>query len=124
MQKIAQRREITDWVSEKTNLVGGFSELWSDKFKAIMEKLRKCDSKARAIIMGKSISQKNREDPNDPTEQKYSYNTDDPRPLKEILKTANSLFNRREYITVVKELGVFHEKMQLVSDTLSGFRCY
>lgn len=98
MQKTAQKRNMKDWLSEKTNISGIAAEkFFNPEFEQVMNSLRQSDDKVRAIASGQEI---NGEDPGT-----------DAISLKDLLKGAKSNINRREYMSAVADLGRFHNKM-------------
>jgi hypothetical protein len=107
MQKTAQEMGRWNKFREKTNISGLATENWFDpEFKEIMDNLRnKTDDPIRTIISGKSIGK---------------YPTDGVS-CKELLKSARSYFNRREYMKTVADLGRFHKKLQDVVEILKKF---
>src|ERR1700677_4593204 len=101
MQKTAQKRSVINKLREMTNVSGLAAEnFFNPQFKEVMENLREIDANIRAIATGQEI------DGADPDPG----NTGDSRSLKDLLKSAKSNFNRREYMTAVAELGNFHKK--------------
>jgi hypothetical protein len=101
MQKTAQKRSVLNKLREMTNVSGIAAEkFFNPQFQEVMENLRSIDATIRAITTGQEIEGA---DP-DPS------NTGDSRGLKDLLKSAKSNFNRREYMTSVAELGRFHKK--------------
>lgn len=109
MHITAQRRGILSRIREKTNVSGIMQEqLFSPEFKEIMDKLRdETDDPVRAIMTGQ-VSGK-------------AMPPSDGKSLKDILKLARSLFNRREYMQCIAELGKFHKKMADVARILKSF---
>lgn len=98
MEKVAQKRSILNKLKEVTNISGQAAEkFFNPEFQKVMESLREKDNMVRAVIAGQEI------DGADPGP--------DPISLKELLKSAKSNFNRREYMTTVSELGRFHKKL-------------
>lgn len=98
MQKTAQKRSILNKLREMSNVSGIAAEkFFNPEFQRVMESLREKDSSIRAMVAGKEI------DGADPGS--------DPISLKELLKSAKSGFNRREYMTAVANLGRFHKKL-------------
>jgi hypothetical protein len=101
MQKTAQQRGFLNKLREMTNVSGIAAEnFFNPQFKEVMENLREIDANIRAITTGQEI------DGADPDPG----NSGDSRSLKDLLKSAKSNFNRREYMTAVAELGNFHKK--------------
>jgi hypothetical protein len=111
MQKTAQKRNVLDWVSEKTNVGGTIAEsapfLNQPGFKELMDKLRDTDDKARSIALGEAVGT------GDEPEDTMS--------LQEMLKKAKSMLARREYMKCVAYLGRFHDKVKDVSNAFKNF---
>lgn len=98
MEKTAQKRSILNKLRELSNISGIAAEkFFNPEFKRVMESLREKDSSIRSLVAGKEI------EGGDPGS--------DPISLKDLLKSAKSNFNRREYMTSVAELGRFHKKL-------------
>lgn len=99
MQKIAQRRGILNKLREKINapLGGAAEQFFNPQFSGVMDSMREIDSNARSIVAGKSLEN------GDPGP--------DPVSLKDLLKSAKSNLNRREYMTAVADLSRFHKKI-------------
>lgn len=91
MDKIAQRRNWLNKLREKTNIGGKAMEVFSPTFLELMENLRTIDDEIREQAVD----------------------------LKDILKTAKTNFNRREYMTAIAFLGRFHEKVEIIDNELS-----
>jgi hypothetical protein len=101
MQKTAQKRSVLNRLREMSNVSGIAAEnFFNPQFKEVMENLRTIDANIRSITTGQQIEGA---DP-DPG------NTGDTHSLKDLLKSSKSNFNRREYMTAVAELGLFHKK--------------
>ena len=99
MNKIAQRRGIFNKLREMTNVSGIAAEkFFNPQFEEVMDTLRAVDGNVRSIVAGKQL------DGGDPGQITRS--------LKDILASAKSNLNRREYMTTVAELGRFHSKMR------------
>lgn len=96
MDKRAQKRDRLHKLREKIDFFGQAAENFSPKFGNLMEKLRQTDEKVRESLL-----------------------EEDPR-LKDVLKSARSNFNRREYMTSIAELKKFHDKMDAVVKILKG----
>ena len=110
MQKTAQQRGFLNKLREMTNVSGIAAEnFFNPQFKEVMENLREIDANIRAITTGQEI------DGADPDPG----NTGDSRSLKDLLKSAKSNFNRREYMTAVAELGNFHKKFFDINQQIS-----
>ena len=81
-----------------TNVSGIAAEKYfNPQFEEVMNNLREVDANIRSIAAGKSL------DKGDPG--------DDPKALKDLLKSAKSNLNRREFMTSVADLGRFHKKV-------------
>lgn len=95
MDKIAQKRKfkrnLVNKIEEATNFSGKIMERFSPEFNELMDLLREVDDKVR-------------EEASD---------------LKDLLKVAESNFNRREYITCFSYLARFHEKIDNINMELS-----
>src|SRR5580692_7337557 len=106
MDKTAQKRSLLNKIQEGTNIGGKAAEKYfAPEFERVMNSLRKNDAKIRAIATGQSIEGA---DPGP-----------DPIALKDLLKSAKSFLNRREYMSAVADLGRFHNKMVSISKVLS-----
>lgn len=110
MQKTAQKRSLLNKLKEMTNVSGIATEkVFSPEFKELMERLRdETDDPVRAIVTGEQIG--NASPPSDGIS------------MKDLLKSAKSNLNRREYMRAVSDLGRFHKKMNDVVRILSSFK--
>jgi hypothetical protein len=108
MQKTAQKRSLLNKLREKTNIGGIATENFFDpEFKEIMDKLRAdTDDPIRAIISGQQIG---------------DYIPDDKLSLKDILKSARSNFNTKEYMKCVADLGRFHKRVNDIVSRIKAF---
>lgn len=107
MQKTGQKRSILNKLREMTNVSGIAAEkFFNPEFKKVMQSLRKSDDTIRSIVSGSIISSK---DPDEAVE--YDILKGDPTSLKDLLKSAKSSINRREYMGAAADLGRFHKKM-------------
>ncbi len=112
MQKTAQSkrqtgRGILNKLREMTNVSGIAAEkFFNPEFQKVMESLREKDNTIRSLVTGQSIEGA------DPGA--------DPVSLKDLLKSAKSNFNRREYMTAVAELGRFHKKLFDVTEAIKN----
>src|SRR6266403_1952266 len=99
MQKAAQKRSLLNKLREMTNVGGIASEkVFHPEFQQLMDKLRnETDDPIRAIVSGEQIGE--------------ASPPDDGIGLKDLLKSARSNVNRREYMKAVADLGRFHKKM-------------
>lgn len=105
MQKTAQKRDIFEKMKEKLSPSGQFAEsFFNPEFKRVMESLRESDNKIRAIAVGKDVEGQ------DPGADAIS--------LKDLLKSAHSNINRREYMSAVSDLARFHNKMSEIMEVI------
>jgi hypothetical protein len=109
MNKIAQRRSILNKLREKINapLGGAAEQFFNPQFSGVMESMREIDSNARSIVSGKSIED------GDPGP--------DPIAFKDLLKSAKSNLNRREFMAAVADLSRFHKKLSLLLSEFAKF---
>jgi len=109
MNKIAQRRSILNKLREKINapLGGAAEQFFNPQFSGVMESMREIDSNARSIVSGKSIED------GDPGP--------DPIAFKDLLKSAKSNLNRREFMAAVADLSRFHKKLSLLLAEFAKF---
>jgi len=110
MQKTAQKRNILDKIDEFADLSGRAVEsvLGSDpEFKKLMDSLREKDNKIRSIASGETVEDA------DPGDDKTN--------IKDILKSANKNFNRREYMKCIAELSRFHKKLKDIVAEIESF---
>lgn len=110
MDKFAQSkretgRGILNQMREKLNMGGGFlDKFFKPELERIMSALRLVDDKVRAELTGKQIGDSS------PTIEKAA---------KDILRDARRNFSRREYISGIADLGLFHKKMAEITKELS-----
>jgi hypothetical protein len=105
MDKFAQERGFFNKVREKMNMPGSYLEkFFKPELERIMAALRLVDDKVRAELSGKQIG--------DSSPQIE-------RAAKDILRDARRNFARREYMTGIADLGMFHKKMALVAAEIS-----
>jgi hypothetical protein len=98
MDKIAQRRGILNKLREMTNISGIAAEkFFNPQFEEVMDSLRTRDSNIRSIVSGKQL------EGGDPGVDTTS--------MKQLLHSAKSNLNRREFMTAVALLGRFHKKL-------------
>lgn len=104
MEKTSQKRSVLNRIREMTNVSGIAAEKYfNPQFEEVMNNLRSVDANIRSIAAGKSL------DNGDPGS--------DPVALKDLLKSAKSNLNRREFMTSVADLGRFHKKVaEIVSE--------
>jgi hypothetical protein len=100
MQKTAQKRTIPNKLREMSEIpmaaVEGFFKPEKDR---IMKELKVTDDNIRTILTGQKIGNATVDIGSDGTS------------IKDLLKSARSNFNRREYIASAADLGRFHKKM-------------
>lgn len=99
MDKFAQERSIFNKIREKINqpasMVEGFFKPELDR---IMTDLRLADDNIRSVLVGSKVG-------------KPDVEITAGRSIKDLLKSARSNFNRREYMTGVADLGEFHKRL-------------
>ena len=101
-------RGIFNELREKVNMPGAYLEgFFKPELDRVMTALKSLDDRIRSELTGKKIG--TAEAPTIPTS------------VKDLLKSARTNFNRREYISGVADLGVFHKKMQDVINDISKF---
>lgn len=110
MEKTAQKRSLLSKLREMTNIGGIAAEkFFHPEFQELMDRLRnETDDPIRALVSGQQIG--DAEPPPDGIG------------LKDLLKSARSNLNRREYMRAIAEMARFHDKMDLVVRVLSTFR--
>lgn len=112
MDKSAQSKRQTgrgffNELREKVNMPGAYLEgFFKPELDRVMTSLKLLDDQLRAELTGKKIGQA------DPSIQTSA---------KDLLKTARTNFNRREYISGVSDLGMFHKKMQDIVTLINKF---
>jgi hypothetical protein len=112
MEKLAQQRGITDWMSEKLRpsaILEKVPFLNDPGFKEVMDKLRKVDDDARSIALGKNVGVSKIE-------------IKDVTPLKDLLKETETNIKRHEYMKATAYLGRFHKRINDISNILEGFQ--
>ena len=98
MQKTSQKRSMLNKIREMTNVSGIAAEKYfNPQFEEVMNNLREVDANIRSIAAGKPLDNGNP--------------GSDPVALKDLLKSAKSNLNRREFMMSVAELGRFHKKI-------------
>lgn len=108
MQKTAQERSILNKLREKINMPSSqLDKFFNPQMEKVMGKLKETDDQIRAYLSGKIIG---------------DANPLDSLSAKDLLKSAQSNFNRREYMAGVAELGRFHKLMFDVSKAIAGFQ--
>lgn len=108
MQKTAQKRSILNKIREMANIPGAAVEgFFEPEMKRVMNSLREADDNIRTVLVGQKIGTSTIDVPSDN------------KSLKDMLKSARSNFNRREYMAGVADLGRFHKRMYDVSNLIS-----
>jgi len=108
MNKIAQRRSLLNQLREKVNMPGAYLEgFFKPELDRVMNALKDLDDRVRSVLTGKKIG--NGEAPEDGVS------------VKDLLKSARTNFNRREYMSGVVDLGQFHKKMFDVTRDIDKF---
>jgi len=98
MQRTAQKRGLLNKLREMTNVSGIATEKYfNPEFKELMDQLRGVDDGIRAIAVGEQVGDASA--PSDSTS------------LKDLLKSAKSNINRREYMKAISDLGRYHKKV-------------
>src|SRR5271154_4110052 len=99
MDKFAQERGILNKLREKINVPGAMVEgFFKPELDRIMNDLRMADDNIRSILTGQKIGKADTEFTSGKS-------------IKDLLKSARSNFNRREYMAGVAELGEFHKRL-------------
>lgn len=108
MEKRAQKRNILNQLREKVNMPGAYLEgFFKPELDRVMTSLKDLDDRIRSVLTGKKIG--NAEAPEDGVG------------VKDLLKSARTNFNRREYMAGVVDLGQFHKKMFDVTRDIDKF---
>ena len=113
MDKFAQSkrqtgRGILNELREKINMPGAYLEgFFKPELDRVMTSLKILDDKIRSILTGQKIG--------------GADILSDGKSAKDLLKTARTNFNRREYIAGVADLGQFHKKMFDISTDINKF---
>lgn len=103
MNKTAQKRSVLNQLREKINIPGAMVEgFFKPELDRIMNDLRIADDNIRTILTGQKIGKADTEFTSGKS-------------VKDLLKSARSNFNRREYMMGVAELGEFHKRLADVS---------
>jgi hypothetical protein len=98
MDKIAQERGVLNKLREKVNIPGSVIEgFFKPELDRIMNDLRQTDDNIRSILTGQKIGKSDVDVGG--------------KSVKDLLKSARSNFNRREYMMGVADLGQFHKKL-------------
>lgn len=103
MDKNAQKMRLSK-LREKLSPTGHLEEFFKPEFKEVMENLRKGDDTIRSIVAGEKLGD------GDPGQFQIS--------LKDLLKSARSNTNRREYMTALSDISRFHAKLREISKAL------
>jgi hypothetical protein len=112
MDKSAQSKRQTgrgffNELREKVNMPGAYLEgFFKPELDRVMTSLKSLDDQVRSELTGKTIGQ-----------AAPSIATS----AKDLLKAARTNFNRREYISGVSDLGMFHKKMQDIVNLINKF---
>jgi ribosomal protein S20 len=108
MEKTAQKMPFTSKLREHLSPGKQLEEIFNPEFLEIMNQLRdEVDDPVRALLSGEKVGNA------DPIIEVN---------LKELLKSAKSNFNRREYMRCIADLSRFHKVMAEVSKKLSSFK--
>jgi hypothetical protein len=108
MDKTAQKRSILNQLREKVNMPGSYLEgFFKPELDRVMTSLKSLDDRIRSELTGKQIG----------TADAPAIATSS----KDLLKMARTAFNRREYISGVSDLAMFHKKMQNVVNDIDKF---
>jgi hypothetical protein len=99
MDKLAQKRSILDkYKHPVTNVTGLMAEkFFAPELKRVMGLLNNADDSIRSILTGTKIG--------------TGASPEDKGAVKELLKSARTNYNRREYMSAISDLGRFHKKM-------------
>ena len=98
MQKKAQQRSLLNQLREKINIPGSYLEgFFKPELDRVMSSLKQLDDRIRSELAGKKIG--------------TAAEPENPIAAKDLLKSARTNFNRREYMAGVADLGLFHKKM-------------
>lgn len=108
MDKTAQERGFFNKLRESVNKPGAFLEgIFKPELERVMVQLKALDDRIRSELTGKKIG----------TGEAPAIQTS----AKDLLKASRTAFNRREYMTGVSDLAMFHKKMQAVSNDIDKF---
>jgi len=113
MDKLAQSKRQTgrgffNDLREKINAPGAFVEgIFKPELNRVMESLKALDDRVRSELTGKKIG----------TAEAPAIATS----AKDLLKLARTAFNRREYMSGVSDLAMFHKKMQTIVNDIDKF---
>lgn len=108
MQKTAQKRSLLNQLREAVNIPGSYLEgFFKPELDRVMVSLKELDDKVRSELTGTKIG--NAEAP------------EIERSAKDLLKSARTNFNRREYMAGLADLGLFHKKMYDITSEIDKF---
>lgn len=108
MDKFAQKRSVLNQLREKVNMPGAYLEgFFKPELDRVMTALKALDDRIRSELTGKSIGTAS-----EPAIKQSA---------KDLLKEARTAFNRREYMSGVSDLAMFHKKMQAVVNDIDKF---
>ena len=113
MDKYAQSKRETgrgalNWIREKVNMPGAYLDsFFKPELDRVMTSLKSLDDKLRSELTGKKVG--NAEPPATAIA------------AKDLLKSARTNFNRREYMSGIGDLGRFHKKMFDISQEIGKF---
>jgi hypothetical protein len=109
MDKMAQTRGLLNQLREKINMPKSYLDgFFKPELDRVMTSLKELDDRIRATLTGKKIGNA------DPMAGDVA--------AKDLIKSARSNFNRREYIAGIVDLGHFHKMMfDIVSDVSKFF---
>ena len=108
MDKTAQERGFFNKLRETANKPGAFLEgIFRPELERVMVQLIALDDRIRSELTGKKIGKVEA-----PAIQKSA---------KDLLKESRTAFNRREWMTGISDLAMFHKKMQAVSKDIDKF---
>jgi hypothetical protein len=107
MNKTAQTRGVLNELREKINMPGSYiDKFFKPELDRVMSSLKELDDRIRAVLTGKTIGQAT---------------PPDAIAAKDLLKSARTNFNRREYMAGVADLGHFHKKMWDITSDINKF---
>lgn len=108
MDKTAQERGFFNKLRESVNKPGAFLEgIFKPELERVMVQLKALDDRIRSELTGKKIG----------SGEAPAIQTS----AKDLLKASRTSFNRREYMTGISDLAMFHKKMQAVSNDIDKF---
>jgi hypothetical protein len=104
MDKTAQKMRLSK-LREKLSPTGRLEEFFQPRFKEVMDNLRLGDDTIRSIVAGEKLGD------GDPGKHAVS--------LKDLMKSAKSNINRREYMRAIADVSRFHDKLREVAKALT-----